>query len=250
VREDVKEAIDRVWPDDIVEMSFDADESYFYDVYPKLVSALHRIKSVHHIHEREADPGPVWFDGSDPDDDPPDHFETSRSYHLFFVSPVGKDFLFETEIETIGEPEFIGEESEEDEWEETLVEVRGTGRTGWVVAVSLVAPYAVIKFGEMTNYEDGDTTEPGIESYSEYDAGESIAPQENFRKTASPRAYKILLNLREKIAGILETSKIAVLPEEELRIPVPWLRPGKETMAAIEGRPLSVFDAFFFSENL
>jgi hypothetical protein len=54
-----------------------------------------------------------------------------------------------------------------------------------------------------------------IASYAEAAAGESIAP-----------------------------------PEEELRIPVPWLRPGKETIAAIESRPLRVFDAFFFSENL
>ena len=250
MREDVKEAIDRVWPDDIVEMSsFDTEESYFYDVHPKLLRAFQRIKNVHPVHEREADPDPVWFDGSDPDEDPADHFETSRSYHLFFVSPEGKDFAFETEIETIAEPEFIDEESKEDEWEETLVEVRGTGRTGWSVAVSLVAPFALIKFGEMTSFADGSTSEPQIESFGETAPGESIAPEEHFRKT-SPREYKILLNLREKIAGILEASKIAVLPEEELRMPVPWLRPSNETITAIEGRPLRVFDAFFFSENL
>jgi len=142
LRKDVQDAIDHVWPDGIVELSFDTDESYFHGVYPRLSRAFRHMKNSHLIHEREADGGPIWWDESDPEQDPPDEIERSRSYHLFFVSPEGKDFAFETEAEGFAEPEFIDEEFEEAGWEYNLTETRipGTGRTGWVVAVCLLAP--------------------------------------------------------------------------------------------------------------
>jgi len=37
LREDVREAIEHAWPDGVVEMAFDSDESWFQDVHPKLV---------------------------------------------------------------------------------------------------------------------------------------------------------------------------------------------------------------------
>ncbi len=251
LRADVKDAIDRVWPDGIVELSFDPDESYFYEVHPRLSRAFDRIENTHLVHEREADGGPVWWDQSDPEEDPPDECERSRSYHLFFVSPDGEDFVFETEAEGFAEPEFISEEFEEAGWEDNPIPARipGTGRTGWVVAVSLVAPFAVVELGDMTNFEDGSTTEPEIESHGATAEGQPINPEEHFRETASPRAYEILLKLRAKIAGFLEKSGIAVLPEEEWRKPVPWLRGGADTIPGIEGRPVRVLNAFFFSEE-
>jgi hypothetical protein len=251
LRADVREAIDRVWPDDIVELSFDPDESYFYEVHPKLLRAFRRIKNARPIYERDADGGPVWWGQSDPEEDPPDEFERSRSYHLFFLSPEGEDFAFETEARGFAEPEPLDEELEEGEWEDRLIEtlISGTGRTGWVVGVSLVAPYAVIEFGEVKNFEDGSTVEPEIDVDAESVQGEPLNAEEAFRKTAGPRAYKILLNLRAKVAGILEKSGIAVLPEEEWRKPVPWLRGGADAMTSFEGRPVRVLDAFFFSEE-
>jgi hypothetical protein len=190
LRADVKDVIDRVWPGGIVEMSFDPDESYFYEVHPKLPRAFHHIKNVHLVHEREADGGPVWWDQSDPEEDPPDEIERSRSYHLFFVSPEGKNFEFETEAEGFAEPELTGEEFEEAGWEDSPIEARipGTVRTGWVVAVSLLAPFAVIELGDVATFEDGSTTEPDIESYGETAEGEPINPEEHFRKTAGRSA--------------------------------------------------------------
>ena len=125
----------------------------------------------------------------------------------------------------------------------------GSGRTGWVVAVSLAAPVAVIELGDVTTYEDGSTNEPEIESYGETTDSEPFNREEHFQKSTGPRAYKILLNLRAKIAGILEKSGIAVLPAEEWRKPAPWLRCGEGTIPPIEGRPVRVLDAFFFSEE-
>jgi len=70
LREDVREAIERAWPDGVVEMAFDSDESWFQDVYPKLVSAIQRIKGAQLVREREPEGGPVWLDHSDADEDP------------------------------------------------------------------------------------------------------------------------------------------------------------------------------------
>ena len=43
LRKDVQEAIDRAWPDGLVELSFDPDESYFCEVHLKLSQAFQRI---------------------------------------------------------------------------------------------------------------------------------------------------------------------------------------------------------------
>jgi hypothetical protein len=107
LRKDVQAAMDRVWPDGIVEMSFDRDASYFCEVHPKLSSALHRIPHAQLLREREGEGGPIWWGDSDPEEDPPDDMKNSRSYHLFFVSPEGESFTFETETEGISEPEFM-----------------------------------------------------------------------------------------------------------------------------------------------
>jgi hypothetical protein len=74
----VQEAIDRIWPDGIVEMSFDPDESYFFELHPKLSRAFRRIRNMRLVYERAADGGPVWWEESDPEEDPPDEIERSH----------------------------------------------------------------------------------------------------------------------------------------------------------------------------
>ena len=251
LRRRVRDAIDRVWPDGIVELSFDPVESYFYEVHPKLQRAFHRIPHAQLLQEREAEGGPIWWDDSDPEEDPPDEHVHSRSYHLFFVSPEGKSFTFETEAEGIAEPEFMTEEFEEDGWGEGLLvtRIRGRGRTGWVVAVSLLVPFAIIELGDVTAYEDGSTTEAEIESCVQTEDGERIDdPEEHFRKAKGAQAYQILGKLRTEISDILEKRGITVLPTEEWRKPVSGLRCGEDTIPCIEGRPIRVLDAFFFEE--
>ena len=251
LRKDVQEAMDRVWPDGIVEMSFDPDESYFCGVHLKLQRAFHRIPHAQLLQEREAEGGPMWWDNSDPEEDPPDEQRRSRSYHLFFVSPEGAAFTFETEAEGIAELEFMTEEFEEAGWEEgpPVCRIPGKGRTGWVVALSLVAPFAVIELGDVTTYEDGSTTEAEIESCVQTEDGERIDdPEEHFRKAKGAKAYQILVKLCAEISDILEKRGITVLPAEEWRKPVPGFRGGEDTIPGIEGRSIRVLDAFFFEE--
>jgi len=115
-----------------------------------------------------------------------------------------------------------------------------------VVAVSLLAPFAVIELGDMVTFEDGNTTEAEIESYGQTADGELIDPERNFREVYSASACNTILSLRAKIAGILEGSGITVLPAEEWRKPVPWLRGSEETLIGLDGRAIRVLDTFFF----
>ena len=248
LRKDVQEAIDRIWPDGIVEMSPDLDESYFFDVHPNLSRAFRRITNTQIVYEREADGGPVWWEESDPEEDPPDEIERSRSYHTFFVSPDGKGFAFETEAEAVTEPEFMTDDFAEAGWGEDppVSRIPGRGRTGWVVAVSLLAPFAIIELGDMVTFEDGSTTEAEIESCGQTADGERVDPEENFRKVYGARTYKTIVTLRAKIAAILDGFGITVLPAEEWRKPAPWLRGTEETLIGLDGKAIRVLDAFFF----
>ena len=56
------------------------------------------------------------------------------------------------------------------------------------------------------------------------------------------------MSLRATISGILGKYGIAVLPAEEWRKPVPWLRAGEDTLIGPEDKVIRVLDAFFFEE--
>jgi hypothetical protein len=55
IRKDVALAIERAWPDGVVDMPIDSDESYFWDIYPKVKQDLSRIKGATLLFER----GPI-----------------------------------------------------------------------------------------------------------------------------------------------------------------------------------------------
>ncbi len=139
------------------------------------------------------------------------------------------------------------EEFEEGGWREgpPLCRIPGIGTTGWVVAVSRLAPFAVIELGDVVAFEDGSATEAQIESCGETTNGERGNRAEEFRKAGGAHSYQILVNLRAKIAGILEKHGITVLPEEEWRKPAPWLRSGEGALIGVGGQAIRVLDAFF-----
>ena len=244
IREDIREALNRAWPDGVIEMTFDSEDSYFGDVYPTLAAALRRIKGSHLAHEIEAEAEPVWFDDSDSGEDLPDDREPSRSYHIFFVCPDGEEFTYETEIESLAEPGGLDEGEDEAEW--PMEAVSGTGTTGWCVAVSLLAPFAVITLSDREVFEDGSASEPSIESRGFTEAGQRIDPEAEFLKFKGEQAFEKLLKLRGRIVDILDRYGIGVLPEEECRKPVSWLRADPGVLVGIAGDPIRALDALFF----
>lgn len=235
LREDVREAIERAWPDGVVEMAIDSEESWFQDVYPKLASALRRVRGALLVHEKEPRQEPESSHDSDDHDEeefPPEDLEPSRSYHLFFVCPEGEAFHYATEIEE-------GSESPREE-------VAGTGRTGWSVCVSLLAPFGVVTFSDMLTFEDGSESGPSLEPYAFTETGDRIDPKAEFRKLKGEQAFQVLVKLHDRICGILDKHGIVVLPEAEWRKPVPWLRADEEVFVGTMGEPIRVLDALFF----
>jgi hypothetical protein len=230
LRKDVKEAIGRLWPDGIVEMNVDHEDSWFLKLRPKLARALRGLKGAHLLFEREAEGDTVWWPESDPDQEPTEECEPSRSYHLFFIVPDGDAFEFTTKSE-----DYVAG---------SIETVHGDGQTGWCVAVSLLAPFAVIELGERIAYDNGDTVQPALEPHLETIKGKPIDFERHFREMVAEEAYSHLTAVRSKIAEVLEKHGATVLPQEEWKKRAPALRSGG--VSAQE--PLRVLDALFFEE--
>lgn len=229
LRKDIQEAIERLWPSRVVELSVDFEDSWFVKPRPKLTRALRSLEGSQLLFEREAEGDPVWWPESDPDQAPPDECAPDRSYHLYFIVPDGDAFEFITESE--------------DYIEDRIETVHGAGQTGWCVAVSLLAPFAVITLGERIEYDNGDTVEPALESPLETIEGSAIDPVEHFRGMVAEEAFSRLMALHRKIAKVLEKYAISVLPEEEWKKRVPGLRASDGVSAQA---PLRVLGTLFF----
>lgn len=246
LRPDVVAAIERVWPDGIVDMSFDVEESWFWDLHPKLARLFRRLTGARMLREAEAEGVPLWADA---DDDLSRECDFSRSYHLFFIGPEADAFTFEAEIETLAEPEYNEDsQDEESSGELEMITVGGRGHTGWSVAVSLIAPFAAIALSDYTVFEDGTVSDPVIGRYIEDRDGKPMNPEEeHFRRHYGEALFQVLQKLRARIEGILERHGVTVLPEGELRKTVPWLRGGRDAFVGDTiDRSVRVLDAFFF----
>jgi hypothetical protein len=169
LRDDVREAIELSLPDGVVDLTFDPDDSYFWDVQPKLEAALAKVGSAMLLYERDVQ-----------------HEGQSWSYFLYFVGPEA-----------------------------------GEDCHGLAIAVSLLAPFAVITESDMEIDEGGVVEEPSLQTEEGLEPDPALGP------------------LRDRVAAILEKRWITVLPEEEWRKPVPWLTWG-------EPEPVRVVDALFF----
>jgi hypothetical protein len=248
LRPDVAAAIERAWPDGVIEM-IDPEDSWFAKVHPKLVKAFQRIKGARLVTERPENIPllPYW------DDDDDEHLyeyegeEFPLSYHLFFVSPEGEPFTFETESETTADPEYNDETGELEFDELNTITVAGRGHIGWSVAVSLIAPVAVIALSEYSVYEDGTASEPTLGGVGQDENGQPIDPETHFRQVHGEEPFRVLEKLRSNIEAILKKRAVLLLPEEELGKEVPWLRGGEDAFAEGVGQqPVRVLNAFFF----
>jgi hypothetical protein len=181
-------------------------------VLPKLQKAFGRIERARLQREIEPDAG-----GGDDGDG-------LRSYYLFFISPRGAAFEYETEIE------------DEDG------AVKGDGTIGWSAAASLLAPFAVVTMSEMEAFEDGSVTEPSIESGLS-EGGQPYEAEASYRRQTGEQAYGTLLQVRDQIGAILEKHWISVLPQAEWSKPVPWMKAGDDVVV---GDCVRVLDALFF----
>ncbi len=231
-------AIERIWPDGVVEIGYDLmEDSYFHQLYPKLHRSLLSIEGASLRYERQAKEqreGEDDWDSADADwsDNLPINNRT-YSYHLFFICPEDKLFRYEAETE----------ESDEEHPDVEEV-VAGEGFIGCVVGVSLLARFAVVGLNCFDEHEDGSHTCPGLDLCAWGEDGKRVTADEYFRSRVGEEGMRLLYNLRDRIAKILASHRITVLSEQDQLKEVPWLRVGEEVLR--EEGPVTVKDAFFF----
>ena len=231
IRGDIAEAIDRAFPEGLVDMPIDEELSYFVDIYSRLSKKLWQIDKAPPAFERDPDGGPGWGVGWVREEERYD--DLTYSYYLFFLSLRGFDF--ETEDECPDE-------------NDVLRRVKGTGCVGCSVGISLVAPFAKVVLQMMEVYEEeGSYTIPDIDS-GDIDLRGGMS-EEYCRDRVGDEGLQALMVLREKVVSILGSLDIKVLPAEELVKVVPWLKAGEEAFVGFGPsgeEELTVADAFFF----
>ncbi len=77
--------IEKAWPDGIVEMPIDEDESYFWDIYDKLKAKISKVRGVSMFDERPASTEVDSIDDEDENGLEEAWRDGSRSYHLFVI---------------------------------------------------------------------------------------------------------------------------------------------------------------------
>lgn len=238
IRQDILDAIRKAHPDGIIYLEYDEEESYLYDMVPALERKLRRIKGTTILYERP----PAGEDASSEseeafDDSMDEEFaidDLSYSYYLYHLGFSDPEFSYETD--TVNPDD-----------EDVMQTVAGVGWIGCSVAVSVVAPFAVITLCDMEFFDDGSRTIPDIPPSLFGMDGKPLDMDEHYRETMGEAAAQRIRALRDEIAGILDEFDISVMPEDELCKPVPGLRADPEVFAGLEdGTGLSVQDAFFY----
>jgi hypothetical protein len=202
--------LDYLWPDGVIQM-FQLQESAFWDLHPKLDRKLRGIKEVRVLFERLPE-HPIELP-----DDPEDGEvllleEPMRSYYSYFMSPARPEFHYRIDRTPAGH-----------------------GDIGLVLALSLVAPVAMMRSARREVFEDGTTLDPDI-------TGESGLASVTLPPGSEPAANSLI----QSVTRIMDAAEIMVLPPSLLQVPVAWLTADPDL--AVEG-PVTVRDAFFFAER-
>jgi hypothetical protein len=203
---------------------------------PASGKALTRIDGVELLYEQDPRGGPVWDDAADPEEDPPTDFEHTRSYLLMFLTLRGEPFRYETE-------DLVEDESGVER------KVQGSGCIGCTVAVSLLAPVAIVRFGDMEHLDDGSHILPQLDDNIFDLDGHPIDPQMHFRRMMGEEAVEALRRLAETITERLAAHGVRTLAVSELQKPLRWLQAGEETLIGADpDSVITVRDALFFEQ--
>ena len=202
--------LDYLWPDGVIQM-FQLQESAFWDLHPKLDRKLRAIKGARVLFERPPE------QSVELSEDPEDGVallldEPMRSYYLYFLSPACPEFHYRIDRTPAGH-----------------------GDIGLVLALSLVAPVAMMRSARRESFSDGTTVIPDITGDN------ALAPV-----TLPPGSEPIIDGLIQSITKIVDAAEIMVLPPALLQAPVEWLTANPDL--ALDS-PVTVRDAFFFSER-
>lgn len=245
----IEELIEKAWPDGIVDMSFDEEESYFWKIYEKLKANISKVPDTGVIEERAASPDYSSIDDEDEDGLNEAWDEGSRSYHLFVVPlepainvPIDvEQGAEEDDAEEDVEEDYVEIESEFDEEEFDEPEVIGHS-LGFLLAISLVAPVAIVIDYPIEETEYGTDCSPPLGLPCAFDStGQVVEP--DYRPDLNAQDRKRVDEIRKRIVRVLEMAGLKVLPFDQRQKIVPGLKATEEVFLS---QPLRVQDAFFF----
>lgn len=235
---DVLHAIRNAYPDNIVTDDVLHEESSYYDdTCDEVRAALRRIKA-DLAYDRPPEGRPHWDEGSDPEEDPPDWVEEPSSYDLFFFALRGVQFQFEGELEE--------EDVPEDADEPVVVVLPTVGRIGCAVGISIVAPFAVIRFTEMESTENGSATMPDIWPHIFDLDGSELDVEAHYEELFLEEGIAALRDLRKAITKVLDAFDVRVLSKEKLESRIPGLRPEPARNVMVRKKTATAEDALFF----
>ena len=233
IREDVVNLIRQLFPDDLLGMP-ELRECWFGEIHSKLNDELSRIPGTVLAYERDAHGHVRCTKDRERGDSLTGADHQRCTYHTFFAEITSEEFRYEAEGL---QPDENGK----------LHRVTGTGSIGCVVAVSMRAPFAAVMFEELEDFGREGHSNPDIHPHM-FELNGAIRDLDvHFGEMFEEKGVKALHALRSEIVAILESFGIVVLPEEELRKPVRWLRADKAILVddSFGPRGTTVRDAFF-----
>ncbi|MFO7975465.1 MAG: hypothetical protein R6V12_12615 [Candidatus Hydrogenedentota bacterium] len=236
---DVMDAIRNAYPQSIVrdDVVYDED-SYYHEIRDDVRTALSRIKQTDLTYHRPPEGKSHWKNGVDPDKEPPSCLEEPASYDLLFLALRGRQFEFEGELDE----EHLPEGAEEP----ITVIVPSVGRIGCAVGISIVAPFAVIRFTEMEWTESGSETMPDIWPRMFNLDGSKLDVEAHYGELFLEEGLIALRGLRETVTKTLGKFGIRTLSEQELECPIPGLKPEPTPNAVLQNENVTVKNALFF----
>lgn len=242
--------IKTAWPDGIVEMPIEEDESYFWDIYDKLKAKISKVRGAWMFHERCASPDVSSIDDEDENGLDEAWQEGSRSYHLFVIEPQPAIMLPIDQEEDTEEDEGL---QADDAWDdvETESEFGAEGfdepevigsSLGFLLAISLVAPVAIVMEYPLKETEYGTDASPPLGLPCAVDSGGKIVEPDHWSHL-SAEDRKRAAAIRERLVRAVEETGLTVLPFDQRQKRVPGLQAGSEVFLS---EPITVQDAFFF----
>jgi hypothetical protein len=236
IRPDLQRVIETVFPDDIVELPYEREEGELDELYETVRPKLLTLLGTGLFYELPADDkAPTWDDDDDASWDSYPIGDVSYSYRRYFLG--------------LADPKYqITEPDEEMDENEHVVEVERTETLGCIVALCEFAPVAIVKLDSMGDSGEWGHTVPDICDHVFEPNGEPADPEAFFSEWFGTEAVAQAREMREAIVGELESLRITVIPGNEAKKAVPWLKAGEEVIceSVSMGKPITVRDAFFF----
>jgi hypothetical protein len=215
-------------------MPIEDEESYFWDIYDKLKGKLSKVSGALMFHELRASPDAGSI--GDEDENGLDEVwqDESRSYHLFVIE------LQETIGLPIDEEEDAGEDEDYEDYQaddalddietesefgaEEFDEPEVIGYSlGFLLAVSLVAPVAIVMDYALDETEYGTDASPPLGLPCAFDsAGKLVEPDHRSQLSAEDR--KTADAIQERLVRAVEETGLTVLPFDQRQNTVPGLR--------------------------